>query len=408
MKRKWFIVGGIVVLIIVIVGFAVGSGGSDAPAVTTATVKPHNIKSSVLASGKFSYKEQVELRAEVSGRIIALPVEEGEHVKKGDVVARINPRTYQANVDKQQARVAMQKYGINEAKLKLKNIKREWQRNTTLYNQGLIDANSYDKITNQYHLAQVALSTAKKNLNLSQAQLDFTQEQLGKTVIRSPLTGIVTSLNVKVGESVIPGTTNIVGSALMTIGDPSALLAKVYVDEADIAHIATGEKAEVVSTAYPDATLSGSVKFVAPSAMTIPGQQGQGFEVKIRINQTDKLDVRPGMTCRAEIYTRSTKDTLAVPVGAILFSQQSGKQSKSLFSAAGAYVYVVKNGKAERRDIKLGISSNTWQQVKSGLEKGDKIITGPYQILHSLTPGASVKPGSAKSVATLTPDAHSG
>ncbi|MDN5865408.1 MAG: efflux RND transporter periplasmic adaptor subunit [Gammaproteobacteria bacterium] len=407
MKRKWLFAGGIVVLIIIVVAVALGTRGSDAVSVEAITVEPRSIKSSILASGKFAYKEQVELRSEVSGRIVALPVKEGERVEQGEVVLRINPKTYQANVAQQKARVAMQKNAIQEAKLKLKNLKRQWQRNTTLYKKGLVDANTYDQITNEYHLAQVAVQSAKKALLLAEAQLNYSQSQLAKTVIRSPLDGIITSLNVKEGESVIPGTTNIPGSTLMTIGDPSVLLAKVYVSEADIAHIAVGEKADVVSTAYPNATLSGKVAFVAPAAVTIPGQQGQGFEVKIRIDQTDKLDVRPGMTTRAEIYTRTTEDTLAVPVGAILFAEQHDKESKSLFSAAGAYVYVAENGEAERRDVTLGISSNTWQEVKSGLEKGDVVITGPYQVLHTMKPGESVK-AEKNDASDQAPVAHSG
>jgi HlyD family secretion protein len=390
MTRKWWIAGGIVVVIIVIVAVALTHRGGNAAAVTTTTVAPRTIKSSVLASGKFAYKDHVELRSQVSGQIVALPIEEGDHVKKGEVVLRIDPKTYQANVDQQKAQVALQQDQISESGLKLANLKKQWQRNTTLYKKGLIDANSYDQITNQYHVAQVTVASSKKSLQLAQAQLSFQQEQLAKTVIHSPLDGIVTSLNVKVGESVIPGTTNIIGSALMTIADPAKLQAVVNVDEADIAHIATGESAEVTSSAYPDRTLAGTVHFVAPAATTMPGQQGQGFQIKIRIAHAKKLDVRPGMTCRAQIFTRSANGALAVPVGAVLFAGRGG-QSKSLFAANDAYVFVVADGKAKRVPVTLGISSDTWQVVKTGLKNGDKVITGPYGVLHGLANGTPVQ-----------------
>jgi len=389
-KRKWIAAAGIAVLLILIVGISVSRHSGNSLAVTTETVAPRTVKSSVLASGQFAYKDQVELRSQVSGQLVSVPVEEGDPVKQGEVVLQIDPNTYQANVDQQKAQVELQQDAIQEAQLKLDNLKKQWDRNTKLFKQGLIDANSYDSLTNQYHLAQVAVASSEKSLSLAKAQLSYAKEQLAKTVIRSPLNGIVTELDVKVGESVIPGTPNIPGSTLMAVGDPSNLLAEVNVDEADIAHIHVGEEAEVTSTAYPNTSLKGTVQFVAPQATTMPGQQGQGFLVKIGITHPGKLSIKPGMTCRAEIFSQSSKDTLAVPVAAILFSQKPS-QSKSLFNASGAYVFVDDNGKAKREDVTLGISSDVWQSVTSGLKAGEHVISGPYDVLHSLSDGTPVK-----------------
>lgn len=390
MKRKWLIAAGIAALLAVIVFAAVLRRGSNAPTVTAIKVEPRTVQSAVLASGQFKYKDQVELRPQVGGQIVALPVQEGDHVKQGEVVLRIDPKTYEANVAQQRAQVALQRYAIHEAKLKLDNLQLQWQRQKKIYKQGLLDANSYDQITNQYRLAQVNLSSAKESLSQARATLQYAQEQLAKTVIQSPLDGVVTSLNVKVGESVIPGTTNIPGSSLMTIGDPSELLAEVYVDEADIANVTTGETAEVTSTAYPNDVLKGKVTFVAPAASTMPGQQGQGFKIKIRVGNSRGLGIRPDMTCRAEVNTRSARNTLAVPVGAVLFPNHK-KPAKTLFSDHNAYVFVDNRGKAERRNVGLGISSDTWQAIKSGLKRGEQVITGPYEILHSLTSGAPIQ-----------------
>lgn len=390
MKRKWIILAGIAALLAVVVALAVSRHGGDKQGVTVSPVSKRTVKSSVLASGQFAYKDQVELRSQVSGQIVALPVQEGDEVKQGEVVLRIDPKTYQANVAQQQAQVQLQQDAIHEARLKLENLKKQWDRNTKLFKQGLVDANSYDTLTNQYDLAKVNVASSEKSLSLATAQLNYAQEQLAKTVIRSPLNGVVISLNVKAGESVIPGTTNIPGSTLMTIGDPSNLLAQVNVDEADIAHIKDGETAEVTSTAYPNTTLHGTVKFVAPEATTMPGQQGQGFLIKIRIEHPQKLYIRPGMTCRAEIFSQSAQDTLAVPVGAVLFSKNAGAQSKSLFNDKGAYVFVDDNGRAKRVNVTLGISSDTWQEIKSGLKAGEKIVTGPYNALHAMIPGEQI------------------
>lgn len=390
MKRKWLITGAIVGLLVLVVLAATLRRGETALAVTVTQVAPRSIHSSVLASGQFEYKEQVELRPQVGGQIVALPVVAGQRVKKGQVVLRIDPKTYQATVNQQRANVALQRFSIRRAELRLANLKLEWQRKAQLFKRGLLDANSYDQLTNQYQLAQVARQSAGESLSAAAAQLQYAEEQLAKTVIRSPISGIVTLLNLKVGESVIPGTVNIPGSSLMQIGDPSELLAKVYVDEADIAHISVGEKAQVTSTAYPNQNLSGRVLFVAPAATTMPGQQGQGFEVKIRIRNAPKLAIRPQMTCRAEIFTRSLEHTLAVPVSAVLFSP-GGKKQKSLFSDRNAYVYIDQAGRTVKRKVTLGISSDTWQEIKSGLKTGERVITGPYETLHTLAPDVRVK-----------------
>lgn len=407
MKRKWIAAAGIAALLALIVILAVARRGGDQAAVTVTPVATRTVKSSVLASGQFAYKDQVQLRSQVSGQLVSVPIQEGDRVKQGEVVLRIDPKTYQANVDQQQAQVELQKDAIHEARLKLQNLKTQWERNTKLFKQGLIDANSYDSLTNQYQLAQVAVASSEKSLSLAEAQLSYAKEQLAKTVIRSPLDGVVTELDVKVGESVIPGTPNIPGSTLMGVGDPSNVLAEVYVDEADIAHIKVGEQAEVTSTAYPDTALKGTVQFVAPQATTMPGQQGQGFLVKIRITHPQKLAIKPGMTCRAEIYSQSSTDTLAVPIAAVLFANKPEKQSKSLFNANGAYVFVDDHGKARRVDVTLGISSDIWQAVTSGLKAGDPVITGPYDVLHTLTNGAAVKATSA-ATATTAASAQSG
>lgn len=390
MKRKWIVAGGIAALVIAIAALAITRRGNDALAVTVIKVAPRTVQSSILASGQFKYRDQVELRPQVGGQIVSLPVKEGDHVEQGQVVLRIDPKTYEADVAQQQAQVELQRYAIHDAELKLANLKLQWQRQTKLYKRGLVDADSYDQLTNQYQQAQVELSSAKESLSQAKAALQYAQEQLAKTVIESPLRGIVTSLNVKVGESVIPGTTNIPGSSLMTIGDPSELLAEVYVDEADSAHVNTRETAAVTSTAYPNTTLKGEVTFVAPAATVMPGQQGQGFKVRIRVKSSARLAIRPGMTCRAEIDTQSAKDTLAVPVASVLFSHRKNAAS-TLFSDQNAYVFVDRHGRVVRRKVMLGISSDTWQEIKSGLSAGEEVVTGPYEVLHSLASGTAVR-----------------
>lgn len=403
MKRKWVVTAVIVLAAAAIVVYSMSRHQTNKVHVRTFVVQPRAVQSSILASGSFEYKNRTELRSQISGQIISLPVREGSRVKEGQIVLRINPQTYQANVEQQQANVDLQRYAIREAKLKLQNIKLQWNRKRHLYNQGLLDANTYDQLTNEYQLAKVAVHSAGQSLSEAKAQLSYAKEQLAKTVIRAPIAGIITSLNVKLGESVIPGTTNIPGSTLMTIGNPSEILAKVDVDQADVANVAKGQPASVQAISFPGDNLKGAVSFISAASEAVTGKkasstdQGQGFEVKIRIHQKKKLDIKPGMNCRAEIFTQTSKNTLAVPIQAVLFThrhpstkarQQSHNQQ--IVNQAGAYVFIDRHGIARKHTVTLGISSDNWQAIVKGLKKGEKIITGPYTALHSLSDGSAI------------------
>lgn len=389
MTKKILIGAGIIVALIAVIAAArFGSGGDDT-AVETAAVKRQTIDSSILASGSLVYREDVALRPEVIGKVSAVPVEEGDSIKKGQVVVRIDPETFKAEVATQKANVKMAEIKIKQQQLTIKNLAREWRRKQKIYKQGLLDASTYDQATNQLAIARAELAVRKQSLSLNQAQLAKAQEQLGKTVIRSPINGIVTQVDVKPGETVIAGTTNIVGSALMQIGDPSEILAEVRVDEADIAHLELGQRAEITAVAYPNDQLGGKVHFIGAAATTATGHQGLSFKVKVLLDDPKRLDLRPGMSCRAEIHTRSSEDTLTIPVQAVLYTK-ADRQHATLDSTSG-HVFIVHDGKAEKRTVKTGISNDQDIEIVSGLEAGDKVVTGPYQALHHLKAGTAVK-----------------
>ncbi|HET7307419.1 MAG TPA: efflux RND transporter periplasmic adaptor subunit, partial [Gammaproteobacteria bacterium] len=260
--KKALIGGGIVVALVVIVFATRVAGHDDGKAVQVSEVKTQTIASSVLASGSLVYREEVDLRPEVIGKVSAVPVEEGDHVKKGQVVVRIDPETFKAEVATENANVKMAKIAIKQQQLTIKNLENDWQRKKKLFDQGLIDTASYQNATNQLAIARAELASRQQALSLNNAQLDKAREQLNRTIIRSPMNGIVTQVDVKPGETVIAGTTNIVGSALMNIADPSAMFAEVRVDEADIAHIAPGQHVDVTAVAYPNDSLDGKVTFI--------------------------------------------------------------------------------------------------------------------------------------------------
>ncbi|MDE2091972.1 MAG: efflux RND transporter periplasmic adaptor subunit [Gammaproteobacteria bacterium] len=394
-KRKiWTalaIVAGIIIL--VLISRVVEHG--DSQKVDAAQVEARTIKSSILASGQLIYLNPVELKPEVIGKITEIPVVEGQMVKKDQVVLRLDPTLYAAAVAQAQAGVQQAQIATQSQRLTIANLQLQWNRQQTLFKQGLVDANSFDQLGNQLDIAKEQLDSQKEAQRIAKAQLSQAQQNLSKTVIRSPIDGMVTSLPVKVGETVITGT-NIPGSTLMEIADPAEVLADVQVDEADIANLKLGEEANINAVSYPNDTFHGKVQFVAASitnnsasaSTTLTAQQGVTFEVKIGLTDKQLPRIRPGMSCRAEIFTQSTPNAIAVPLQAVLY--ENNPNSKSLEPTAGAYVYVIRDGKARKVDVSTGVSSDTYQEIVSGLKVGETVITGPYTTLHALSDGANV------------------
>jgi HlyD family secretion protein len=401
-KRKLLIVVGVAVgLVLLVVIARLGSHGSGVQ-VETAQVQARTIRSSILASGELQYKDPVELKPEVIGKISAIPVVEGQRVHKGQVLLRLDPELFQAQVAQQQAAVQQAQIAIQSQKLTAANLQLQYQRQQQLYKQHLVDSNTFDNLKNQLDLADTEMQNRAQSLQIAQAELAQSQQSLSKTVITSPINGMITSLPVKVGETVITGT-NIAGSTLMDIADPSEVLADVQVDEADIANVKLGEDANIDAVSFPDRTLHGKVQFVASSVTdtsnsltaSSSGSQGRTFEVKIAIGGKDIGVLKPGMSARAEIFTQSTPDTLAVPVQAILY--ENDPSSKSLEPTSGAYVFTVEEGKAKKTTVTTGVSSDTYQAVTSGLKQGDTVVSGSYQTLHHLSDGSAVTPAPAAS-----------
>lgn len=394
-KRKLWISLAIIAGIIILVFISRFATRGSAEKVTVAKVEARTIRSSILASGQLIYINPVELKPEIIGKISAIPVVEGQLVKKDQVVLRIDPTLYQAAVAQAEAGVQQADIAIESQKLSISNLQLQWNRQQALFKQHLVDANSFDQLTNQLAIAKVQLDSQKEALRIAQAQLNQAQQNLSKTVIRSPIDGMVTSLPVKVGETVITGT-NIPGSTLMEIADPAEVLADVQVDEADIAHVKLGEEADINAVSYPNDTFHGKVQFIAASVTSstsvsstaTTAQQGVTFEVKIGLTDKQLPRVRPGMSCRAEIYTQSTPNAIAVPLQAVLY--ENNPNSKSLEPTSGAYVYVLRDGKAHKVNVTTGVSSDTYQEIVSGLKAGETVITGPYTVLHALSDGAKV------------------
>jgi HlyD family secretion protein len=388
-SHRGLLLGAVLLIVIgVPLGFALARKGGVAVSVTV--VRPRVVHATVLASGTLEYRHQVELQPQVIGEVVSIPVHEGERVHRGQIVLRLDPRTYRAQVRRYQAEVHMQRLSITEARLNLANLERTWRRDRAIYHRGLLAAQAYDNARNSYEEARLTLASEEQSLHVAEAELEAAQEQLALTVVRSPINGVVALLNVKRGETVISGTTNIVGSQLMTIGDPHAVLARAMVDEADIARVRKGERARVVAVAYPGHPFVGRVVFVATSATPIPGQTGNGFEVKILLQHTRGYRLDPGLDCRVSIDVASSGSLLTVPVAAVLYTPPD-HAVRHIDAVGKPYVYLDVGGRARRTPVRLGIANDTWQSVLAGLRAGERVVSGPYRALHELYPGARLR-----------------
>ena len=214
--------------------------------------------------------------------------------------------------------------------------------------------------------------------------LNKASELLKKTSVHSPIDGVVTFVSIAEGETAIASTTNIRGSHLMTIADPVHLMTEVQVDEAEIATISLGQKAWVTAIAWPDHPLPGSVEFIAGTARTVSGRSSASFTVRIRIEDTKDTELRPGMSCRAEILTSDTERVLALPLGATLSERDLETGVDDL------HVFVYRNGTANKQKIEGGLSDDGFIEILSGLDGEDPVIVGPAQALFELRDGDAV------------------
>lgn len=387
--KKILIFGGLAVVLVGLPLITKFSGGSDAKQVELQKVEYTLIKSSILASGTLAYREQVQLRSEIIGKVIAVHVGEADPVKKGDLVITLDPKTYQAQVEQAEARVRIQQIAIERQRLLIQNLERRFERQKIMFASELVDEDSFENLRSELGLARVDLRSLQESLSQSRAALDQALELLDKTRIRSPIDGLVIQVDIKVGETVIAGTTNIPGSTMMVIADPSETLTEVQVDEADIAQVREDQRADIFAAAFPDTPLAGTIQSIATVARQKQGQQNLSFLVKILLDEQTALVIRPGMSVRADIYTQSSEETLAVPVQAVLYDEDldeddAGKEEQP-------YVFIMVNGKAVRKDVETGISSDSDQEILSGLTVGQQVITGPFRLLRNLGDGEAVE-----------------
>ncbi len=375
-------------LIMVIVGTVVALPfinrvvfGTNVKEVDVSTIIQRVISPSILASGFLAHEEEVLLSSEVIGKVSKLYVEEGDTVHQGQLVLQVDDKNFIAGLEQSEATVRLNTIDIERQQVRIENLISQFERVKSLYEKDMVGQEQFDSITNQLALAEIDLLSAKERLLQAKAQLDQVNDNLSKTQIVSPIDGVVTSLDIKVGETAIASATNIPGSSLMTIANPASIYTEVLVDEADVATIEVGQRAEIVAIAYPDQPMQGIVRYIANTAKIAPGRQGLSFTVKIDITDPGDVVLRPGMSCRAEIFTRQDQEVAAIPIQAIIFEEDRSQLRSEYF------IFINDNGVAKKTQVEVGLSDDEYQEVTTRIDQDIEIVIGPNRELRHLLEG---------------------
>ena len=339
-KKILLVVAGFVVVLVLLgIGASFMGGGETALAVETSTVGERTITQLVTASGKVQPEVQVTISPDVSGEIIELPVEEGDYVEEGQLLARIEPEIYQQQLAQQRAAVQQQQAAVKSAEANLIQARAVRDRQKALYEKDAISISEYQKAQTSLEVAEANYQAARHALQSSQARLGQSQEQLNKTAIYAPMAGTVSMLNVERGERVV-GTSQMAGTEIMQIARLDQMEMLVDVNENDVIHLALGDTAKLLIDAYPERTFVGIVSSIAHSArISGAGTQEQvtNFPVKIRVmglgatahgspataqtlevaSEEPTINLRPGMSGTADIRTETVTGALAVPIQAV-------------------------------------------------------------------------------------------
>ncbi len=355
--------------------------GVDAKEVDVSLVSERVISPSILASGFLAHEEEVMLSSEVIGKVAEVFVEEGDRVKAGQLVLRVDDRNFLAGLEQAEASVRLNTIDIERQEVRIDNLERQFARTSSLFERDLVGEEEFDLMRNQLELARIDLKSSRERLAQAEAQLEQVNDQLSKTRIVSPIDGVITSLDIKVGETAIASSTNIPGSSLMTIANPQSIYTEVLVDEADIANLAVGQRAEIVAIAYPDEPIQGVVRYIANTAKYATNRQGLSFTVEIDIIEAGDVILRPGMSCRAEIFTARDQAVPAVPIQALIFEEDRSRLLSEYF------LFVNDGGVARKTPVQVGASDDEFQELTSGVEGDVEIVVGPDRELRYLLDG---------------------
>jgi HlyD family secretion protein len=388
--------------------------------VQTEKVARRTITETVVANGKIQPVLQVKISPEVSGEIIDLPVKEGQAVKKGDLLARIKPDSYIANVQSAEAQYMSSASGKDLAEASMKKAELEFKRHGELFHGRLESESTFLEFETGFYVAKAQYESSRHQVDVAKAALDRAKEELAKTTIVSPLDGTISKLNSRLGERVV-GTSMMAGTEIMIVSDLNEMEARVDVGEIDVVLIKAGQKARLEVDAFHDRKFKGTVTEIANSSKDSGvGSSGGGnsqeaikFEVRIRVDEKETL--RPGMSATAEIETRYRTNVLTVPIQSITTRLPKGAADEKKMREAkkdeedapekkpaskkqeeankpAEVVFVTGSDTVKMVKVKRGISDDEYVEITDGLNEGQEAISGGYKAINrELEDGKRIK-----------------
>jgi len=404
-KKIYILVGVVVTLIIVLITLkskGIIGGNDNSKQIETAKVDEITIIETVSATGKIQPEIEVKISSEVSGEIIALPIKEGQVVKKGDLLVKINPDLYTSGYNRTISNLSGSKAGLNQADANFKEAKATYDRSKTLFDKGIISKSDWDKAIATFEGAKANKESAYYNVQSANATVKEAKDNLGRTTIYAPADGTISSLGVELGERVL-GTQQMTGTEILRVANLNNMEVEVDVNENDIVKINIGDSTKIQVDAYLKKEFKGIVTSISNSASeATTADQVTNFKVKVRILKESYLDLlegkpatyspfRPGMTATVDIITKRKEKVIGVPISAVVIKsdttatksyeikdEDEDKKVTTKNDKKFECVFVKVGNKAKIRIVKTGIQDDTNIEVTSGLKKGDVVIVGPY------------------------------
>lgn len=412
-KKIW--IGAAVFAVLGLLAFrALRAEGGDRVSVRAEEVGHRDLVARVTASGHIEPKSSVDISADVSGRVVELPVEEGQTVEEGDLLLRIDPARFEAALRQASARLAEARATEAQRRADYEQAMREWDRLRTLKERtpDLVTDQEAEQTRTRADVARATWQAAEHAVEQAQAALEEAEDQVDKTVIRAPMTGLVTRLNVDRGETAVVGTMNNPGSLLATVADLSVMEAVIEVDETDVTRISIGDSASIQIDAFPDTSFAGTVTKIGNSSIrprqSTAGSQDQAIDFEVRITLEDPPPgIRPDLSATADVITATRSDVLAIPIIALTLEPTEGLPEGWRDSVpegvdvAGAEelegVFLVRGETARFRPVRVGITGDNYFEVLAGLSAGDTVVAGSYQAIRELGDGSGLELGEVTS-----------
>ncbi|TRX65842.1 efflux RND transporter periplasmic adaptor subunit [Carboxylicivirga sp. M1479] len=352
---------------------------------------------SITANGKIKPMVEVKISSDVSGEILELSIKEGEEVKQGQVLARIQPDIYERNYEKMEASLKSAEANVQQAKAQLQQKKLNYNRNKQLWQEKTISESDFEQIESEYEIAKANHASAEASLRNSSASLKEAKDNLNRTTIYAPMDGTISRLNVEKGERVV-GTAQFEGTEMMTLANLHQMEVLVDVNENDIIRVSQYDTCLIEVDAYLKQNFKGIVTQIANSAKTqgTSADQITNFEVRVLIlpqsyehliaeNENNIYPFRPGMSATVDIQTNTRYNTLTVPIQSVTTRPDSIQSDSTKIEVDKdkriEVVFVVEDGKAIQKQIIAGVQDNKHIEVLEGLNVDDEVISGPYSAI---------------------------